>query len=91
MKRGNWADGPCFYASVTDAGKLALILGPFKTEKECRQWAYYDEEDGGDIHKANDLRDACHKTDPKSVFYAYGMVKMPNGYREGIFNARFGI
>lgn len=91
FKRGNWTDNACFYASATDAGKLALILGPFQTEEECREWAYTGEEDGGNFAKAVSLRNACHEMDPKSVFYAYGMVKTENGYRDGIFNAKFGL
>ena len=88
-KRGNWTDKPCFYASVTDGGRTALLLGPFRTEVKCRRWAYYDAEDGGSELNLK-LKKEC-ECDPKSCWYSYGMVKMANGYREGIFNKQFGI
>lgn len=86
MKRGNWTDNPCWYASVVDAGKTALVLGPFATEAECRLWAYRDQADGGDATKHAKLRAAGESKDPWSAFYSWGMVKMPNGYRDGVLN-----
>jgi hypothetical protein len=92
MKRGNYTDGPCFYCSVQDAGKSALVLGPFALESECRQYAYADSEGapdsepGGNTAKHFALVKEAEKRDPKSWFYAWGMAKAPNGYRDGVLN-----
>lgn len=88
MKRGNWTDKPCWYASVEDGGKRALLLGPFTTEKECREFSYKFAEDGGNLSKCNQLRKCC-EVDSKSWFYSYGMVKLANGYQIGMFNEKF--
>jgi len=86
---GNWTDEPCFYMSIRDGEKWAFILGPFRTEQECREYAYIEESDGGNrakhlavIHKASEL-------DPKSAFYGFGMVKAQNGHRTGVLNKYF--
>ncbi len=84
--RGNWTDNPCWYATITDAGKVGFLLGPFPTEASCRKWAYRDPADGGDQAKHNALVKAADKADPRSWFYAWGMVKLANGYREGVLN-----
>ncbi len=83
--RGNWTDQPCWYASVQDGGRTALVLGPFPTEASCRQWAYREPEDGGDYAKHYALTKAA-ECDPKSWFYAWGMVKAANGYKDGCLN-----
>lgn len=86
--RGNWTDNPCWYVSVQDAGRNALVLGPFRDESECRQYAYGGESDepGGDTRKHYDLIMLAESRDPKAWFYAWGMVKMANGYRNGTLN-----
>ena len=89
--RGNWTDSPCFYASVQDAGRTALVLGPFEHEAECREWAYREAEDGGNSAKCSRLRDVADKRDPRSWFYAWGMVKMANGHRDGVLNKEMGL
>lgn len=86
MPGSNWTDGPCFYVSVQDAGRTALVLGPFQQEADCRAWAYRDPADGGDPDKCDRLRKEADKRDPRSWFYAWGMVKMANGHREGVLN-----
>ena len=86
MKRGNWTDEHCFYVSVKDGEKFALVLGPFRTEAECRAWAYSAPEDGGDISKHGYLLDRAQARDAKSWFYAWGMVKWADGHREGVLN-----
>lgn len=83
----NWKDSPCFYVSVQDAGRTALVLGPFRNEADCRHWAYRATEDVGDRLKRNALCKALDKVDSRSHFYAIGMVKMANGNREGKLNA----
>ena len=30
LKRGNWTDNPCFYVSVIDGAKYALVARPFR-------------------------------------------------------------
>lgn len=89
-KRGNWTDDPCFYVSCQDAGRAALLAGPFRTEEECRQYAYTSE-DGGLPEKHKALLDAACRRDPKAWFYAYGMVLMKDGYREGVLNKELGL
>lgn len=86
LKRGNYTDRECWYASVQDAGKTALVLGPFATEHACRRWAYRDPTDGGSSFHNRLLEVACQR-DVKAWFYSWGMVKMANGYREGVLNA----
>jgi hypothetical protein len=85
----NWTDEPCFYASVQDAGKTGLLLGPFKNEKDCRGFAYYHEEDGGNHEEHSMLQSIAEKCDPRSVFYAFGMVKLETGRRSGVLNKFF--
>ncbi len=86
LLRGNWTDQPCWYATITDTGKVGFLLGPFPTEASCRQWAYRDLEDGGDHAKHFDLVRKAHDRDPWSAFYAWGMVKLANGYKDGCLN-----
>lgn len=88
--RNNWTDDPCFYVSVKDGEKYAFLLGPFQDEVSCRQYAYSTAEDGGDAAKHNQLMKLC-ECDPRSPWYAYGMAKAPNGYREGLFNQQIGL
>ena len=91
--RGNWTDNPCWYVSVRDAGRTGLVLGPFLTEAECRQYAYSegngepDTEPGGDTAKHYALVKLAESKDCKAWFYAWGMVKMPNGHRDGVLNS----
>ncbi len=82
---GSWADDPCWYCSVQDAGRTALILGPFRTEAACRQWAYRDATDGGSDKHNLLVKLACDR-DAKAWFYSWGMVKYANGYRDGVMN-----
>lgn len=82
----DWKQGPCFYVSVVDAGRVALVLGPFQHEADCRAWAYRDPAEGGDPSKCNRLRHEADRLDPRSCFYAWGMVKYANGQREGVMN-----
>ena len=95
MKRKNFRDKPCFYATVINAGKTALLAGPFENESDCRQWAYSDEEDGGNIVKHHLLYQETCRVDCRAHWYSWGMVKMPNGHRDGIISKvierKFGI
>lgn len=67
---GTWADAPCFYVSIADAGKFAPVAGPFRSHPAAVAALPVARRIGAD-------------TDPRSVFYAWGTVKMKNGYREG--------
>jgi len=90
INRGNWTDSPCYYVSVQrDGGKHAFVLGPFQHEADCRQWAYYDEADGGCPTKKNALQKKAEDLDRQAVWYAWGMAKAPNGHREAILNEYF--
>ena len=83
---GSWADEPCFYVTIMDGSKFGLLLGPFRTESACREYAYIDEKDGGNRHKHLTMIRKAEELDAKSVFYAFGMTKMQNGYRDGAMN-----
>ncbi len=90
LTRGNYTDGPCWYCSVQDAGRTALVLGPFRTEAACREWAYYPdtpaENVSGGSYKHSKLVNAACDRDAKSWFYSWGMVKMPDGHCDGVMN-----
>lgn len=90
MKRGNWTDGACYYVSVIDGDRFGLLLGPFRSEAECRRFAYCHAEDGGELTNNNLLRSKMYEVDNRSWFYSVGMVKMKNGHREGVLNSRIG-
>ncbi|KKM99239.1 hypothetical protein LCGC14_1149780 [marine sediment metagenome] len=78
MKRGNWTDNHCFYVSVVDGNRYALLAGPFKTHKES-------------LDMVDKVKDKGQELDRKGVFYAFGTVKMENGYREGSLNKYFDV
>ncbi len=85
---GSWADNPCWYVSVQDAGRTSLVLGPFRTEAACREWAYYTEStEPGGSPKHSKLIQLAEGRDCRSWFYAWGMTKMANGYRSGVLNS----
>ena len=74
-----------FFVSCVDGAKTALILGPFRDEELCRQYAYIDPKNGGDRTKHMSVITACHVLDPKSHFYSFGMVKTKDGrMRSGV-------
>lgn len=67
---GTWADSPCFYVSVTDAGRFAVVAGPFRTHPAAVAALPVARRLGADV-------------DPRSAFYGWGTCKRENGYREG--------
>ena len=71
VKRENWTDTLAWYVSVQDAGRTALVLGPFCNEAECRQYAYSggSSELGGDTPKHYALVLLAESHDPKAWFY----------------------
>jgi len=78
MKFGNWTDEECYYVSVIDGNNTALLLGPFKNKEMCEKYAYGE-------YRKEVVKVSC-EIDSKAQFYAYGMLKMPNGHREGMLN-----
>ena len=78
MDRGNWTDNPCYYVSIKDAGKFAVVVGPFQTHQEA-------------LNMVEPAITAGHEADPKSWFYAWGTCKMENGHRDGGLNKKLGI
>ncbi len=78
MKRGNWTDDPCFYVSVVDGPKFALLAGPFQTHQEA-------------LDMVDKARTEGEKHDPWACFYSFGTVKMKNGYTEGSLNKYLGM
>ena len=86
--RGNYTDNPCWYATVKDGERVALLFGPFSNEVACRKWAYVSKEDGGDLVKHREIVHAAEAIDNRAWFYSFGMIKMENGYRDGVLNKR---
>lgn len=86
---GPWQDDPCFYVSILDGTRHALLLGPFRAESVCREYAYLDEESGGNREKHLAMIRRAEELDAKSCFYAFGMVKVSDGHRCGVMNSRF--
>ena len=86
MNIGNWTDEPCWYASIQDNGRTALLLGPFRTEDECRKYAYSSEEHGGNTKLHSEMLNYATEVDQKAWWYSYGMVKMKTGHRNGCLN-----
>ena len=78
MKRGNWTDEECYYISIKDGKRRALVVGPFKTHDEAL----------GLVCKA---MVAGREVDPASHFYAWGTAKRANGHHEGIMNKILGV
>lgn len=64
-----------FFVSLRDAGRTALLLGPFSNEADCRRYAYSDPEEGGS-DKHNEMRDAIYEIDRSAHFMCWGMVKI---------------
>ncbi len=76
MKLNNWTDKECYYVDCADAGKFALLLGPFR-EHEAAQ------------NMVDSVMNYAPKLDAKAHFYAYGTVKMANGHRDGLLNGHY--
>lgn len=74
--RNNWTDAPCYYVSVIDGERKAVLAGPYRTHESAL----------ADVDIVNRLAQTVG--DPGAWFYAYGTCKLANGYREGLLNAR---
>lgn len=75
VKLGNWTDDPAYYVTVVDAGRVGYLAGPFRTHE-------------GALAAVDKCQELAYEADPYSHFYAFGTAKRPNGYREGLFNAK---
>ena len=78
-----------YYVTCRDAGKTALVLGPFTDEKRCKMYAEFREDNPDSCHA--DVASAVYKIDPKSHFYEWGMCRVTidekNGFvQKGILN-----
>lgn len=78
MKRGNWTDDPCYYVSIVDGEKFALMAGPFQNHQEA-------------IDMVEKAQDKGNQLDSRAWFYGWGTVKMANGYYEGRLNKELGV
>ena len=78
LKRGNWTDSACYYISVIDGAKYALVAGPFKNHEQA-------------LGLVEQAKKVGYTRDPMSHFYAWGTCKRPNGYQEGVLNTLLGI
>jgi hypothetical protein len=73
MKRGNWTDEPCYYVSVIDGTRHALLVGPFRAHQDA-------------LELVTVARQEAEKVDARAVWYAFGTCKTPHGHRSGILN-----
>ena len=78
MKRNNWTDGPCFYVSIVDGSKFALMAGPFRIHQEA-------------LDQVEPARKIGNELDDRAWFYGWGTVKMKNGHKEGKLNEHLNI
>lgn len=63
-----------YYVSVKDAGRMGLLLGPFRRHAQA-------------IGKVPMAKCLAEQADPFSVFYSFGTVKMSEAYaRPGVLN-----
>lgn len=82
LKRGNWMDGPCYYADVRKDSATIMLAGPFRTKAEADAM----------LEPAREIaRKKYEQTDPHWPWYAFGTCKAPNGHREGVLNAELGL
>lgn len=75
---------PQFFVSARDAGKTALVLGPFTNEESCRKYAYRPNDGGSD--EFFKVLDAVCKIDPKAWFASFGMVMIKDGSYSAFLN-----
>ena len=76
IKPYTWTDGPtspipdrtpgAFYVSCENAGRRALLVGPFATHVDA-------------ITRVDDVRKLAERLDPRAVFYAFGTSRAPVG------------
>ena len=78
MDRGNWTDQPCYYVSVIDGPRHALLAGPFVTHREA-------------LDMVDAARRVAVEVDRKSWFYAFGTCRAETGHCDGILNRQLGI
>jgi len=77
-----------YFVTCKDAGKTAYLLGPFTTEKACKVFAEFQEDnpDG----RLSDVIKACTDIDKKAHFFRYGMCKISDyklgKLKDGILN-----
>ena len=76
--RGNWTDEPCYYVSVVDGGRRAILAGPFCHQRQAA--AAVD---------ATSL--AAEKVNAMSWFYSWGTCKVATGHQDGGLNNRIGF
>ena len=75
---GSWVDNPCYYVSIIDGERWALILGPFRTHQEA-------------LDMVDKARDVGCEIDRKSHFYGWGTCKVADGRAVGVLNKYFDI
>lgn len=78
MKRDNWTDDKCFYATAVNGKQVAFLAGPFKTLAEAES-------------KVEQAKELAIEKDKWAHFYTFGCASYQNGYREGMFNQQLGI
>ena len=74
----DWQNHPCFYVSVVNGKQWNALVGPFRIHRQA-------------LDLVERTRQEAEKVDPYAHFYEFGTVKMPNGFRTGLLNARLGL
>lgn len=63
-----------FFVTCRDGDKASYLLGPFTTEKACKIFAQFKENNPDS--KLSEVQEDCFKIDPRSHFYSWGMCRV---------------
>lgn len=69
----DWIDHECYYIDCIDAGRVALVAGPYRTLDEAEA-------------DRSAVQELAYKVDDRSWFYLWGTCKVINGHRSGVLN-----
>lgn len=73
-----WRNYPCYYTSVVDGPRMAVLAGPFRTHQEA-------------LDMVRPAKELAHQLDTKSVFYGFGTVKLATGKLTGKLNEKLKV
>jgi hypothetical protein len=69
-----------YFVTCKDGTKTAYLLGPFSTEKSCKIFAEF-KEDNPDS-RLSDVIEECCKIDRKASFFSYGICRIRDFRRD---------
>ena len=64
--REDWKQHPCYYVSAIYGPRWWALAGPYRSHPEALQ-------------EVERVRTLAEQEEPRSVFYAFGTIKMPTG------------